>query len=357
MNIIEKLQAFKDKYLQLSAELMNPALLSDMKNYTKVSKEFNSLQPISDAYDKYVETTKNLQNAKEMIDLETDSEMKALFDQEIKECTETLENLEEEIKILLLPKDANDDKNVIMEIRGGAGGEESCLFATELFRMYSMFAEKNGFKLEVLDMSETELGGIKECSFLIKGTGAYAKLKYESGVHRVQRVPETESSGRIHTSTTTVAVLPEQEEVEIDINEKDLRIDTYRSSGAGGQHVNTTDSAIRITHIPTGLVVACQDQRSQIQNREKAMEILKSKLYDHMQMQADEEYAKNRRSQVGTGDRSERIRTYNYPQGRLTDHRINYTVYNLQAFLDGELQDLIDNLILADQKAKLEEIE
>ena len=241
-----------------------------------------------------------------------------------------------------------------MEIRGGAGGEEASLFGGVLFRMYSMFASRNGWKVEVLDMNDTELGGVKECSMRIVGKGAYRKLKFESGVHRVQRVPETEASGRIHTSTSTVAVLPEQEEVDIEVLDKDLKIDTYRSGGAGGQHVNTTDSAVRITHLPTGIVVACQNERSQIQNREKAMQMLKSKLYDFYKIQADEEYAKSRKNQVGTGDRSERIRTYNYPQGRLTDHRINYTVYNLDAFLNGDLEDLIENLLLAEQKEKLE---
>ena len=277
-----------------------------------------------------------------------------LFEEEIKECENRLKTLEEDFKVMLLPKDENDDKNVIMEIRSGAGGEEASLFSAVLFRMYSMYAESNRWKVEILDNSETELGGIKEVSFMIKGKGAYSKLKFESGVHRVQRVPETESSGRIHTSTCTVAVLPEHEEVDIEINEKDLKIDTYRSSGAGGQHVNTTDSAIRITHLPTGLVVCCQDERSQLKNKEKAFSVLKSKLYDYYQMQLDTEYAKNRKEQVGTGDRSERIRTYNYPQGRLTDHRINYTVYNLDAFLNGDLNDLIENLQIADQKRKLE---
>ena len=280
--------------------------------------------------------------------------MLELIEADIDESKEKLIKLEDEIKILLLPKDENDDKNVIMEIRGGAGGEEASLFGGVLFRMYSMFASRNGWKVEVLDMNDTELGGVKECSMRIVGKGAYRKLKFESGVHRVQRVPETEASGRIHTSTSTVAVLPEQEEVDIEVLDKDLKIDTYRSGGAGGQHVNTTDSAVRITHLPTGIVVACQNERSQIQNREKAMQMLKSKLYDFYKIQADEEYAKSRKNQVGTGDRSERIRTYNYPQGRLTDHRINYTVYNLDAFLNGDLEDLIENLLLAEQKEKLE---
>ena len=256
----------------------------------------------------------------------------------------------------MLPKDDNDDRNVILEIRSGAGGEEASLFGGVLLRMYTMYAESKHWKVEILSINETELGGVKEASVRINGKGAYSKFKYESGVHRVQRVPETESSGRIHTSTSTVAVLPEHEEVDVEINEKDLQIDVYRSGGAGGQHVNTTDSAVRITHIPTGIVVACQDERSQLKNREKAMSIMRSKLYDHFQMQVDQEYAENRKNQVGTGDRSERIRTYNYPQSRLTDHRINYTSYNLEAFLNGDLDDLISNLSVVEQKEKLERV-
>ena len=353
MNIIEKLQAFKDKYLQLSAELMSPELLSDMKNYTKVSKEFNSLQPISDAYDKYVETSKNLQNAKEMIEMETDSEMKALLSDEIQALKEKLTEITGELKILLIPKDENDDKNVIIEIRAGAGGEEAALFAYELYRMYVNYADKNRFKTEEIDSNETELGGIKEVTFSVVGKGAYAKLKYESGVHRVQRVPETESQGRIQTSTATVAVLPEVEDIEIKIDEKDLKVDTYRSSGAGGQHVNKTESCIRMTHIPTGIVVTCQDERSQIKNREKALKVLKSRLYDHYNSEYRKEYDENRKSQIGTGDRSERIRTYNFPQGRITDHRIGFTLYSLENFLSGDIGEMIEALAIADREAKL----
>ena len=352
--MIDKISALCDKYKAVAEEVVKPEVISDNKKYTQLIKEYNNLQPIYDAYVLYQKTSDDLSNAKEMLKIEKDAEMIALFEEEIKECENKLKTLEEDFKVMLLPKDENDDKNVIMEIRSGAGGEEASLFSAVLFRMYSMYAESNRWKVEILDNSETELGGIKEVSFMIKGKGAYSKLKFESGVHRVQRVPETESSGRIHTSTCTVAVLPEHEEVDIEINEKDLKIDTYRSSGAGGQHVNTTDSAIRITHLPTGLVVCCQDERSQLKNKEKAFSVLKSKLYDYYQMQLDTEYAKNRKEQVGTGDRSERIRTYNYPQGRLTDHRINYTVYNLDAFLNGDLNDLIENLQIADQKRKLE---
>jgi len=355
--MLEKLEAIKNKYLQLAEEVVKPEVISDNKLYTKLIKEYNSLEPISLAYDKYKKLTNDLKSAKELKETETDSEMQELLDAEINDCQEQLTKLEEEIKIMLLPKDENDDKNVIMEIRAGAGGEESALFSAVLYRMYSMYAEKNRWKVQMLSINETELGGIKEITFMITGNNVFSKLKYESGVHRVQRVPETESQGRIHTSTSTVAVLPEREDVDVEINEKDIKVDTYRSSGAGGQHVNTTDSAIRITHLPTGIVVNCQDERSQLKNKERAMSVLKSKLYDYYQMQLDTEYARNRKEQVGTGDRSERIRTYNYPQGRLTDHRINYTVYNLDAFLNGDLDDLIENLEIADQKKKLENYE
>ena len=281
--------------------------------------------------------------------------MKSFFEQEILDGKAKKEEMEQQLKVLMLPKDENDDKNVIVEIRGGAGGDEAALFATEILRMYTKYAEAKHWRVEIIDHNETELGGTKECTFMISGNGVYAKLKYESGVHRVQRVPETETQGRVHTSTITVAVLPEQEDVEIEINEKDLRIDTYRASGAGGQHVNKTDSAVRITHIPTGVVVACQDQRSQIQNREKAMLILKSKLYDMQKMEVDEKYRESRRSQIGTGDRSERIRTYNFPQGRVTDHRIGFTLYSITNFMNGDLDELITALTMADQKAKLEQ--
>ncbi len=351
--LIDKLQNVKDRYVVLCDEIVKPEVIGDNKLYKQLTKEYSNLQPIVEKYDEYVAVTRNLNDCLEMQKTEK-GEMLELIELDIEESKEKLAKLEEEIKIMLLPKDENDDKNVIMEIRGGAGGEEASLFGGVLFRMYSMYANRNGWKVEVLEMNDTELGGVKECSFRIVGKGAYRKLKFESGVHRVQRVPETEASGRIHTSTSTVAVLPEQEEVDIEVLDKDLKIDTYRSGGAGGQHVNTTDSAVRITHLPTGIVVACQNERSQIQNREKAMQMLKSKLYDYYKIQADEEYANSRKNQVGTGDRSERIRTYNYPQGRLTDHRINYTVYNLEAFLNGDLEDLIENLLMAEQKEKLE---
>lgn len=353
--MLDKLKAFKDRYLEVSNLIVKPEVINDNALYKKLTKEYNNLEPIAEVYDRCFKYTKDLNDAKELLETESDHEMKQMLYEEIESCKEQISKIEDEAKILLLPKDENDDKNVIMEIRAGVGGEESSLFGGVLFRMYMHYAEKNRWKVELIDVNETELGGIKEASFLIKGNGAYAKLKFESGVHRVQRVPETESQGRIHTSTATVAVLPEQTEVNIQINEEDLRIDTYRSSGAGGQHVNKTESAIRITHIPTGIVVSCQEERSQLKNKEKAFHYLKSKLYDYYQTQADEEYANNRKTQVGSGDRSERIRTYNYPQSRLTDHRINYTVYNLEAFLNGDLDDLIENLRIADQKAKLEQ--
>ena len=354
--MLDKLRFIKEKYCTLSHELTKPEVIEDNKLYTKTIKEYNELEPIVNAYDRYSSLTKNLESDEELLSVETDPEMKEMLELEIESYKKDIAALEEEIRFLLLPKDENDERNVIIEIRSGAGGEEASLFGGVLMRMYSMYAEKNRWRVEILSVSETELGGVKDASFMIRGKGAYSRFKYESGVHRVQRVPETESSGRIHTSTATVAVLPEHEEVDVEILDKDLKIDVYRSSGAGGQHVNTTDSAVRITHIPTGIVSACQSERSQIQNREHAMQMLKQKLYDHYQMQLDSEYANNRRTQIGTGDRSERIRTYNYPQGRLTDHRINYTVYNLDAFLNGDLDDLIENLSIAEKKQKLENL-
>lgn len=353
--MLDKLRAYKVRFDELQQEIVKPEVIADNKLYKKYTQEYTNITPIVELYEKYNKITNDIALDEELIKSESDNEMIRLLHEEIYDNKDKLNALDEEAKILLLPVDENDNKNVIIEIRAGAGGEEASLFGMVLYRMYTRYAERHHWRVEVIDINETELGGIKEASFLIKGNGAYKRLKFESGVHRVQRVPETESQGRIHTSTATVAVLPEQEDVDIEIDEKDIKIDTYRSSGAGGQHVNKTDSAIRITHFPTGIVVSCQDERSQIKNREKAMNVLKNKLYDYYRTQADEEYAQNRRTQVGTGDRSERIRTYNYPQGRLTDHRINYTVYNLEAFLDGDIDDLIDNLIIADQKAKLEQ--
>lgn len=353
--MIDKLSTYNERYEKLGQELLNPEIFNDQKNYKKVIKEYNNLEPIVVVYKKLLKLENDKNLAEEMLETETDSELKQMLWDEAQECKVEIEQLTEEVKVLLLPKDENDDKNVIMEIRSGAGGDEASLFSSVLMRMYTRFAETKRWKIELIDVNETELGGVKEASFLIKGDGAYSKLKYESGVHRVQRVPETESQGRIHTSTCTVAVLPEQEDVDIVIDEKDLKIDTYRASGAGGQHVNKTESAIRITHLPTGLVVACQEERSQLKNRDRAMKILKSKLYDYYKSQSDEEYAKTRSTQIGSGDRSERIRTYNYPQGRLTDHRINYTSYDLLGFLEGDIEELLDNLRIADQKAQLEQ--
>ena len=352
--MLDKLKPLNDKYLLLSEEVVKPDIFNDQRAYKALIKDYNALQPLAEAYNKLLKLTNDKELAQQLLPKETDSEMREMLKEEIENCKQQIETLNEEVKIMLLPKDENDDKNVIIELRSGAGGEESSLFCEVLFRMYTRYAERKNWKVEVLDVNETELGGIKEASFLIKGDGAYAKLKYESGVHRVQRVPETESQGRIHTSTATVAVLPEQEDVDIELDENDIKIDTYRSGGAGGQHVNKTDSAVRMTHLPTGLVVACQEERSQLKNRERALSILKSKLYDYYKTKSDAEYAENRKTQIGSADRSERIRTYNYPQSRLTDHRINYTVYNLEAFLDGDLDELIDNLRISDEKAKLE---
>ena len=354
--MLDRLQAVENRYLELSDMTTRPDFYDDPKQAARLLKEQRDLEGVVGAYRSYLEKKRTVDELLEMLSEPLEPEMKELCQEELTEAKAALPALEQELKVLLLPKDPNDGKNVILEIRAGVGGEESALFAHSLFRMYSMYAESKRWRVEMLSVNDTELGGIKEASVRISGKGAYSKFKYESGVHRVQRVPETESSGRIHTSTATVAVLPEHEEVDVEINEKDLNIDVYRSGGAGGQHVNTTDSAVRITHLPTGIVVACQDERSQIKNREKAMSVLKSKLYDYYQMQIDEEYANNRKSQVGTGDRSERIRTYNYPQSRLTDHRINYTSYNLDGFLNGDLDDLIASLSVADQKEKLERI-
>ena len=325
-----------------------------MEQYTKLMKENKHLEPVVEKFREYKKTKKTYEESKELLgDSSLDDDFAQMVKEEFEQSKEDLDRINEELKVLLLPRDPNDDKNVIIEIRGGAGGEESALFAGVLYRMYSMYAESKGFKTEVLSASETGLGGYREISFSISGDGAYSRFKFESGVHRVQRVPETESQGRIHTSTTTVAVLPEADDIDFEINEKDLQIDTFRSSGAGGQHINKTSSAIRITHIPTGTVVECQDQRSQHQNKEKAMMVLRARLYDAEKAKHDAEIAGERKAQVGTGDRSERIRTYNYPQGRVSDHRINLTLYKLEQILNGDLDELIDALITADTAEKL----
>ncbi len=351
--LLEKTGKTKDRFEKLTELVSDPAVIADNREWKKLVKERSSIEEIALAHDRLEKLVNDYHASKAGYETETDHEMKDLFYEEYSTLESQIESEIEEIKVLLLPKDANDDSNVIVEIRQAAGGEESGLFCTELYRMYCMYAEKKHWKVEVMDINETELGGIKEITFMVKGKGAYSRFKYESGVHRVQRVPETESQGRIHTSTSTVAVLPEIEEVEFEIEDKDLKIDTYRSSGAGGQHVNKTESAIRITHLPTGIVVACQDERSQLKNRDRAMSILRSKLYEYYQGQIESEYKENRKSQVGTGDRSERVRTYNYPQGRVTDHRVNVTSYSLDNVLNGDIDMFIDALTLKDRAEKL----
>ena len=355
--MLEKLEKIVARYDFLTEEISKPEVIADNNSWKKLVKEHSNLTPIVECYSQYRKAKTELDANMELLETETDKEMLALLHDDVNLQKKNLEELLNELKVLLLPKDPNDDKNVILEIRAGAGGEEAALFANEVRRMYYMFAEKNRWKIEEIDIEENELGGLKEGSFMVVGDGAYSKFKFESGVHRVQRVPDTESQGRIHTSTITVAVLPEAPDVDIEILDKDLKIDTYRSSGAGGQHVNKTESAIRITHLPTGIVVNCQDERSQIKNRDKAMNILKSKLYDFYQSQADAEYAATRKSQVGTGDRSERIRTYNFPQGRVTDHRIGLTLYSIDNFMNGDISEMVEALRLADQTAKLQSTE
>lgn len=344
--MFDKLKSVEQRFEDVSNLLSDPSIVADQEQFKKLMKEHKNLTPVVEKFREYCTVKQNGEMAKEMLDeAGLDKELKDLAEEEMLECKQKAEELWEELKILLLPKDPNDDKNVIVEIRGGAGGEEAALFAGVLMRMYTMYAEAKRWKVEILGANETELGGYKEVSFMIEGEGAYSRLKYESGVHRVQRVPETEAQGRIQTSTATVAVLPEAEEVEFEINPADLQIDTYRSGGAGGQHVNKTESAIRITHLPTGVVVECQDERSQHKNKEKALKILRSRLYDAMMQEQNDAIANDRKAQVGTGDRSERIRTYNYPQGRMTDHRIGLTLYKLDAILNGDLDELIDAIV------------
>ncbi len=352
--MIDKLQEVEKRYEEVNALLCQSEIVSDIDKYTSLMKEMKHLTPVVEKFREYKSAKQTNEESREMLnDSSLDDDFAQMVKEEFEQSKEDLERISEELKILLLPRDPNDDKNVIIEIRGGAGGEESALFAGVLYRMYTMYAESKGFKTEVISANETGLGGYKEISFSVNGDGAYSRFKFESGVHRVQRVPETESQGRIHTSTTTVAVLPEAEEVDFEINDKDLQIDTFRSSGAGGQHINKTSSAIRITHIPTGTVVECQDQRSQHQNKEKAMMVLRARLLDAEQAKHDAEIAGERKAQVGTGDRSERIRTYNYPQGRISDHRIGLTLYKLEQFLNGDMDEMIDALITADTAEKL----
>ncbi|MEG0872875.1 MAG: peptide chain release factor 1 [Clostridia bacterium] len=348
--MFDKLEEVETKYNELTKKISDPEVIADQENWRKYMKEQSMLADVVEKYIEYKSVKANMDDAKEMM---SDTDMREMAEEEFYSSRQKLEELEDELKILLLPKDVNDDHNVIIEIRGGAGGEEAALFAYNLYRMYTMYAEIKRWQVEVIDMNETGIGGLKEVSFMLKGKGAYSRLKFESGVHRVQRVPETEASGRIHTSTVTVAVLPEVEDVEVEINQGDLRVDTYRASGAGGQHVNKTDSAIRLTHIPTGFVVCCQNERSQTQNKEAAMKMLRSKLYEYMQEQENDKVAKVRKLQIGSGDRSEKIRTYNYPQNRVSDHRINFTLYQLESFLNGNLDEMIDALITADRAERL----
>lgn len=352
--MLQKLELVEKRLLEIEDALAAGDLYSDPKAAAKLMKEQKDILPVVTVYRNYKKAQQLMDEAGELMRTDEDVEMRQMAEAEYEEQKKNVAELEQEIRVLLLPKDEDDDKNVIVEIRGGVGGEEAALFAHSLFRMYSMYAELKHFSIEVLSSNETELGGIKEITFEVKGNGAYAKFKFESGAHRVQRVPETESSGRIHTSAVTVAVLPEAEDVEININPADLQIDTYRSGGAGGQHVNKTESAIRITHLPTGLVVECQDERSQHKNKDRALKILASRLYEAQRQSLDSERSTERKSQVGTGDRSERVRTYNYPQGRVTDHRIGLTLHKLDAVLDGDLDEMIEALTAADQAEKLQ---
>lgn len=351
--MFDKLELLVEKFEELEKKIIDPEIMKDMNVWQKLAKEHGDMKPIVEKYREYSKHKKELEENKEMLKESLDDEMKELVKEEISELEDSIEKEEQDLKILLLPKDPNDEKNVFMEVRAGTGGDEAGLFAEDLLRMYRMFADKQKWKTEIMSISEQGVGGIKEVVFLVKGKGAYSKLKYESGVHRVQRVPATESSGRIHTSAATVAVLPEVEDVDVVINQNDLRIDVYRASGNGGQCVNTTDSAVRITHIPTGLVVTCQDEKSQLKNKDKAMKILKSRLYEKYQEEQNKDIADARKSQIGSGDRSERIRTYNFPQGRVTDHRINMTIYQLDSFLNGDISDMIDALITSDQAKKM----
>ncbi len=351
--MFERIEIFDKRYAELNRRLYEPDVAANPDEYQKVMKEIKSIEEIVLTYRDYKAAQQTERDSLEILNDNSDSELKELAQLELDEAKETIERLSEQLKILLLPKDPNDERNVIVEIRGGAGGEESALFSAVLFRMYSMYAEKRGYKIEIINANETELGGYKEISFMINGEGAYSRFKYESGVHRVQRVPETESQGRVHTSTTTVAVLPEAEDVELEVNPADLKIDTFRSSGAGGQHINKTSSAIRITHLPTGTVVECQDERSQYKNKDRAMKILRSRIYEAAMEEQNSKIAAERKLQVGTGDRSERIRTYNYPQGRMTDHRIGLTLYKLDAILNGDLDEIFDALITSARAEQL----
>ena len=351
--MFDRLVSIEERYEEILHMLSDPSVVSDQKEFTKLMKEQSSLSPIVEAYRKYKAAKQTIEESLELLDEESDEEMRELAKEELSEAKKEVESLEQEMKILLLPKDENDDKNVVVEIRAGAGGDEAALFAAELYRMYNRYAERNGWKAELVSVNEMGIGGMKEVVFMINGQGAYSKLKYESGVHRVQRVPVTESGGRIHTSTATVAVMPEAEDVDVEIDMNDCKFDVFRASGNGGQCVNTTDSAVRLTHIPTGIVISCQDEKSQLKNKDKALKVLKARLYDLELQKKQAAESAERRSQIGTGDRSEKIKTYNFPQGRVTDHRIGFTSYRLESILDGDIFELIDNCIAADQAAKL----
>lgn len=354
--MFERLNFIESKFEELSINLSDPSIMSDQREYQRLCKEHSDMEAVVLAYREYNKIRADIQDSKGMLNDKIDKDLKEMVDEEIKDLSDQEEKLEKELKVLMLPKDPNDEKNVFIEIRGGAGGEEAALFAANLFRMYTRYAERKRWKIELMSANETDIGGFKEVVFMVKGENTYSKLKYESGVHRVQRVPDTENSGRIHTSTATVAVLPQVEDVDLVINQNDLRIDVFRASGHGGQCVNTTDSAVRITHIPTGLVVSCQDEKSQLKNKEKGMQVLKARIYEKMQAERNSGIAEDRKSQVGTGDRSERIRTYNFPQGRVTDHRIGLTLYRIDDFLDGDIDEMIDSLITADQAEKLKNL-
>ncbi|HBC95619.1 MAG TPA: peptide chain release factor 1 [Clostridium sp.] len=354
--MLERLNFIENKYEELSIKISDPEVIKNQKEWQKLCKENAEMEEVVLKYREYKKALQDLKDNREMLKEETDKEMKEMEQEEIKNLTERIDKIEDDLKVLLIPKDPNDDRNVFVEIRAGAGGEEAALFAADLTRMYTRYAERKGWGIETMSLNATDIGGFKEIVFMVKGKGAYSRLKYESGTHRVQRVPDTESSGRIHTSTATVAVLPEVDDVEVKVNPNDIRIDVFRASGHGGQCVNTTDSAVRITHLPTGLVVSCQDEKSQLKNKEKAMKVLKSRLYKKAEAERNASIAENRRSQVGTGDRSERIRTYNYPQGRVTDHRIGMTLYKLDSFLDGDIDEMVDALITSDQAEKMKTI-
>lgn len=351
--MFDRLAEFINRHEELSSLINDPDIIADQTRWQALMKEYSTVTPIAEKYREYCDAKKTVEEAIEMLDDNPDEEFRELLKEELAENKTKLAETEQELKLMLIPKDPNDDKNVIMEIRGGAGGDEAALFAGDLFRMYTRYAEKHGWKTEFMSASESDLGGFKEVCFMITGQGAYSRLKYESGVHRVQRVPETESGGRIHTSTVTVAVLPEADEVDVDLNMNDVRIDVFRASGNGGQCVNTTDSAVRVTHIPTGIVVSCQDEKSQLKNKNKALKVLYARLYDMELAKHNAEIAGERKAQVGTGNRNERIRTYNFPQGRVTDHRVNLTLYKIDSIMEGDIDEIIDTLTAAEQAEKL----